>query len=92
MTTKELNIKSARKKFMVMKTKGTILQMQQLADDKVDVELEKILKSLVSVFGEEAGEEILVASVEAADRQMDAAMQEGMATIMQNKINEAKDK
>ena len=92
MTTKELNIKSARKKFMVMKTKGTILQMQQLADDKVDVELEKILKSLVSVFREEAGEEILVASVEAADRQMDAAMQEGMATIMQNKINEAKDK
>lgn len=78
-------LKSARKRFMVTRLKVTVLQILNIEDDKVDAELEKLLKPLTKTFGAEVATEILNEAIDAAGDKFGEIMDAGMKQIMSNK-------
>ncbi len=86
--TQSESIKSARKKFMIMRVRTSVMQILNTPDEDVDAELEKLLKPLVKIFGAKEGEEILLEAIAEAgenfQRVMDTAMAEIMAANREN--------
>jgi hypothetical protein len=71
-------LKSGRKKFMVMRVKSSIMQILNTPDEDVDTELNKLLDPLMKTFGDDEGQEILNLAIEAADRQFTEAIQQAI--------------
>jgi len=77
MTTKD-NLKSARKKFMVMRVKNSVMQMMNVSDEEVDSKLGELLNPLMKTFGEKEGQEILDEAILSADEQFTASIRQAI--------------
>lgn len=75
-------LKSARKKFMVMRVKTSIMQILQIDNADVDAKLTELLKPLQETFGKQEGLEILENAIVAADEQFSNAMMSGISTTV----------
>lgn len=75
-------LKSARKKFMVMKVKTSIIGLQSTKDEDVEAELEKLRVSLAKTFGDDQALEIIEGALEAADEQMSRIIGDATAAEM----------
>lgn len=75
-------LKSARKLFLIMKVKTSIIQLNGIADEEIDVELEKIRASLAKTFGDNEALEILESSIKAADDELSKIMVSAVQTEM----------
>lgn len=84
-------LKSARKKFMVMKTKQTIFSYLQLPDDEVETKLNELKVSLSKVFSEAEAVEIIEKSIGAAETNFDSSLSQIIATSVADKIKEDED-
>lgn len=80
--TQSESIKSARKKFMIMRVRTSVMQILNTPDEDVDAELEKLLKPLVKIFGAKEGEEILLEAIAEAGENFQRIMDTAMAEIM----------
>lgn len=84
------NIRSARKKFMVMRTKSQIFALLETDDSEVDEKLEVLFGGLAKVFGDKDATEILEASIEAADIQFSESVKEAIAGEMSEAMQDQK--
>lgn len=79
-------LKSARKRFMIMRVKNSIMQMQNIPDSQVDEQLNDLLESLTKTFGEKDAITILEESIEAADVQFTGSIQMAISESVQAKM------
>lgn len=84
------NLKSARKKFMVMRIKNSIMEMLAIADDQVDVKLGEILASLTKTFGADQAQEILDDAIDGADAQFSGAIQNAIVETTKESMAKVK--
>jgi hypothetical protein len=67
---------SARKKFMVMRTKQSIYGLLDTPDVEVDEKLSELQVSLAKVFGEKDAEKIVEDAIDAVDEQQSGFVRE----------------
>lgn len=72
--TEKNQMKSARKKFMVMKTKQTILTLLSTDDSEIMEKLDKLHESLAKIFGDKDAAEIIESAIDGAELQFGSAM------------------
>lgn len=72
------NLKSARKKFMVMKTKQAVFGLFNTPDEEINTKLSELETSLGKVFGDKEAVEIIEAAIDAADKQFSLSLQQVM--------------
>lgn len=77
--------KSARKKFMIMRVKNSIMQMQTIPDAEVDAKLAELVEPLTKLFGEADAIEILEEAIEAADEQFTGSIQMAISDSVKEK-------
>lgn len=82
-------LKSARKLFMVNKTKSDIMQLNDTPIEQVDEKLADILAPLTKVFGEAEGLAILEDAIAAADAVITSAIGQAVTATVKEETDKS---